>query len=31
MAGDFNRVFEHYESTRPDVLIAKMNCDDQQN
>ncbi|CAD8119518.1 unnamed protein product [Paramecium sonneborni] len=31
MAGEFNQVFEHYQETRPDILIAKMNCDEQQN
>ncbi|CAK59521.1 unnamed protein product (macronuclear) [Paramecium tetraurelia] len=31
MAGEFNQVFEHYKATRPDILIAKMNCEEQQN
>lgn len=34
MVNDWNRVFEHYngaEAKRSDIVIAKLNCGDQQN
>lgn len=31
MAPEYNKVFDHYSASRPDILIAKMNCDDGPN